>query len=220
VVPDSAPRSIPRMRFARCALRCADHSPGSRSFGERKDHGSRTLPAMMSDCRFATFPGGSKLGRSGTGRRIPEPTGPLSDTRRGTRPGGVSEGQGLQGSSPRPGGDAYRHRRGVRVGEDPAARVICEEALSGTTGATRRILPALSFSTGKDRSSGVSLPVAQTLVIAVRCHVRLCDLLGKCGRRLGRVDCGGSSPAGGGLLAMPGNVFAKRFACLFLWGFL
>lgn len=174
----------------------------------------------MSDCRLATFPCGNKLGRSGTGRRISEPAGPLSDARRGARPRGVSEGQGLQGPSPRPGGDAYRYRRGVRVGQDPATRVICEEDLSGTTGATPRILPSLGFSTRKDRSSGVSLPVAQTLAIAVRYHVRLRDLPRWGGRRLGRVDCGGRSPTGGGLLAMPGNVFAKRFACLFLWRFL
>ena len=97
----------------------------------------------------------------------------------------------------------------------PAAACI-----TGTTVATGRNSPRLSFSTGKDRSSGVSLPVAQTLAIAVRCHVRLRDLPRWGGRRLGRVDCGGRSPTGGGLLAMPGNVFAKRFACLFLWRFL
>jgi hypothetical protein len=53
----------------------------------------------------------------------------------------------------------------------PAAACI-----TGTIGATGRNSARLSFSTGKDRSSAVSLPVAQTLAIAVKGHVWLRDL--------------------------------------------
>jgi hypothetical protein len=49
--------------------------------------------------------------------------------------------------------------------------------ITATIGATGRNSARLSFSTRKDRSSAVSLPVAQTLSVAVIRHVRLRDLL-------------------------------------------
>jgi hypothetical protein len=80
------------------------------------------------------------------------------------RRGGLADGRRVRGRADGPG------CCGIRPSLSTAA------VISGTTGATPRILPSLSFSTRKDRSSSVSLPVAQTLAIAVRCHVRLCDL--------------------------------------------
>jgi hypothetical protein len=91
----------------------------------------------------------------------------------------------------------------------------------GTIGATGRISPWVSFSTGKDRSSAVSLRVAQTLSVAVKSHVRLRGLQGVGGARLCQVDCGGSHRLGVASTRCLEGVFAKRFACfLSLWRFL
>jgi hypothetical protein len=68
----------------------------------------------------------------------------------------------------------HDHRNLLRGRPDGAGGILPTAAgITGIISITRRFAASLSFSTGKTRSSAVSLPVAQTLAIAEHRHVRL-----------------------------------------------